>query len=120
MQPTTLILNVNSENPKALTAFYRDVVQLPREEGMGETAFKVADNAIFIIDGHDLVHGKAKEPPRFLVNFMVDDLSTEQARLEAAGVACHRVMGREPWGGVISTFIDPDGNYFQLMEYIQE
>lgn len=28
-----------------------------------------------------------------------------------------RTAGREPWGGVISTFADADGNYCQLIEF---
>ena len=46
-----------------------------------------------------------------------NDLAAEHARLDAAGVPVHRKMGREEWGGVISTFEDPDGHYFQRMEF---
>lgn len=117
MQSNQLILNVNSENPDALANFYRDVVQLPPIPDMGPSAFNAGGSAAFIIDGHSDVRGKAKEPPRVLINFMVDDLAAEQARLEAAGVPCIRNAGREEWGGLISTFVDPDGNYMQLIEY---
>lgn len=72
---------------------------------------------MFIIDGHSEVSGRNSDPPRFLVNFFVDDLAAEQARLEQAGVEFIRTAGKEPWGGVISTFVDPDGNYGQIIEY---
>ena len=52
-----------------------------------------------------------------LLNFMVDDLAAEQKRLEAQGVKFIRTAGKEYWGGVISTFVDPDGNYPQLIEF---
>jgi predicted enzyme related to lactoylglutathione lyase len=52
-----------------------------------------------------------------LLDFFVDDLAAEQKRLEAAGVKFIRTAGKEPWGGVISTFLDPDGNYCQLIEF---
>ncbi|MCZ2108102.1 MAG: VOC family protein [Dehalococcoidia bacterium] len=117
METQTLILNVNSENPAALISFYRDVVGLTPEPGVGDGGFKIADTGLLIIDGHDDVKGKTQEAPRYLIDFVVNDIATEQARLEAAGVACHRVMGREPWGGIISTFSDPDGNYFQLIQH---
>jgi predicted enzyme related to lactoylglutathione lyase len=55
-----------------------------------------------------------------LVNFFVDDLQAEQSRLEGQGVRFIRTAGREEWGGVISTFLDPDGNYCQLIEYRPE
>jgi predicted enzyme related to lactoylglutathione lyase len=119
MQVQGFIFNLTSEQPERLTAFYRDVVQLPPAEGMGETAFN-AGGATFIIDGHSETKGSAKEPQRDLINFMVDDIATEEQRLRAQGVPCLRSQGREYWGGVISTFTDPDGNYFQLIEYKPE
>ena len=72
------------------------------------------------IDSHSEVHGKAQEPQRVLINFFVDDLSAEQARLEDAGVEFIRKAGKEYWGAVISTFVDPDGNYGQLIEFKPE
>jgi predicted enzyme related to lactoylglutathione lyase len=112
----SLIINITSENPQALFAFYRDVVGLPERHDMGENAVTLAGAAL-AFDGHSELSGKAKEPYRYLFNYNVDDLASEEARLTAAGVPCIRSQGREYWGGVISTFVDPDGNYFQLMEY---
>ena len=34
-----------------------------------------------------------------------------------AGAKVIRDRGKEYWGGIISTFEDPDGNYFQLIEF---
>lgn len=50
----------------------------------------------------------------------VADLQSEQARLEKSGVKFIRNAEREYWGGVISTFLDPDGNYCQLIEFKPE
>lgn len=116
MEVSQLILNVTSEDPGRLAAFYRDLVQLPPLEGMGENAFS-AGGTPFLIDGHSELHGPAKEPQRYLINFAVDQIAPEQERLERQGVTFIRKQGREPWGGVISTFLDPDGNYVQLLEY---
>jgi predicted enzyme related to lactoylglutathione lyase len=116
MSVNQFIFNVNSENPERLHKFYRDVIGLTPNPDMGESAL-MAGSTPFLIDGHTGVKGAAKEPPRMLLNFMVDDLASEQKRLEAAGVKFIRTAGKEPWGGVISTFVDPDGNYAQLIEY---
>ncbi|HLG11735.1 MAG TPA: VOC family protein [Dehalococcoidia bacterium] len=116
MHVNQLILNVTSEDPERLGAFYRDVVKLEPNPQVGEHAF-LAAGATFIIDGHSETKGMAKEPQRVLINFMVDDIAAEQDRLEAQGVTFIRKQGREYWGGVISTFLDPDGNYAQLMEF---
>ena len=119
MAAESFLININSEQPERLFRFYADVVGLPRAEGMGETAL-MAGTTPFIIDGHSDVKGATKEPPRVLLNFMVGDLAAEQKRLEGQGVKFIRSAGKEYWGGVISTFVDPDGNYAQLIEYKPE
>jgi len=116
MEVTAFNVNVTSEQPERLATFYRDVVGLEVEEGMGDGAFKVA-GAHFLIDGHSETKGEAKEPQRALINFFVADLAAEQARLEGQGVQFIRTAGEEYWGGKISTFVDPDGNYAQLIEF---
>ncbi len=60
--------------------------------------------------------GPATDAIRYLIDFVVDDLDGEEARLEASGVKFVRSKGEEPWGGRISTFLAPDGNYCQLIE----
>lgn len=115
MQVNSLTIGLNSEQPERLTEFYRDVVGLPVDERSGCLA--VREGVHLCIDGHSEVSGPAQEPARVLINFFVGDLKAEQARLEAAGVPFIRKEGVEFWGGVISTFVDPDGNYCQLMEF---
>ena len=119
MAVTDFNLNVTSEHPEELTAFYRDVVGLEVNSEMGDGAFNVG-GAHFLIDGHSETKGRNPQPQRTLINFIVDDLAAEQARMEAAGVEFIRTAGQEFWGGVISTFVDPDGNYAQLIEFRPE
>ena len=116
MKVNQLVINVTSEHPDRLASFYRDVVGLAPNTEIGGGAFDVGGTA-FMIDGHSETKGSTKEPQRVLVNLFVDDLGTEQERLEGHGVKFIRSAGREEWGGVISTFLDPDGNYCQLIEY---
>lgn len=117
MKPTSFIVNITSEAPDKLIAFYRDVVGLPPNPNIGEAAFEVVPGVSFIVDGHSETKGKTKEPQRVLIDFFVDDLAAEQARLKLKGVKFVREEGKEQWGGVISTFLDPDGNYCQLIQY---
>ena len=119
MKVNSFILNVTSEDPGRLVTFYRDTVGLAPNPQIGEAAFD-AGGTPFLIDGHSETKGGTKEPQRMLINFFVDDLKAEQGRLEQQGVTFIRTAGREEWGGVISTFLDPDGNYCQLIEYKPE
>src|SRR5438093_13719613 len=107
-------VNVCSEHPKRLIEFYADVVGLPRLPAISAGAFK-AGGAALLVDWHGEVIGKANEPQRVLLSFSVSDVVGEQARLEAAGVEFVRPATKEPWGGLVATFLDLDGNYCQLV-----
>jgi predicted enzyme related to lactoylglutathione lyase len=119
MKVENFFLNITSEDPERLHAFYRDVVGLTPNPEMGDHALDMG-GATLGIDGHSGTRGPAKEPQRYLGNLFVGDVAAEEARLEAAGVKFIRKQGREFWGGVISTFVDPDGNYMQIVEYRPE
>jgi predicted enzyme related to lactoylglutathione lyase len=121
MKVNSFVLNVTSEDAPRLSKLYKEVVALPPKPEIGEDfAFDIGGGSAFVIDGHSETRGGTKEPQRMLINFFVDDLQSEQSRLEHQGVKFIRSAGREEWGGVISTFIDPDGNYCQLIEYRPE
>jgi predicted enzyme related to lactoylglutathione lyase len=116
MDINSFSVNVTSGQAERLIDFYRDTVGLRPAPEFGPGAF-MAGETYFFVDGHSDVKGAAKEPARMLLNFNVADLAAEQRRLEDAGVKFIRTAGREEWGGTISTFTDPDGNYCQLIEY---
>ncbi len=108
-------LNLGSPEPERLIAFYRDTLGLIPAPEVSPGAFAVG-SGFLIVSGHSEVTGPATDAARCLINFVVDDLDAEQARLETGGVEFVRSKGEEPWGGRISTFLDPDGNYCQLIE----
>ncbi len=115
MKVNAFNVNVCSEDPERLIAFYENVVGLPRMPQL-PGAF-MAGTTGFLVDGHSETKGAAKEPQRVLLTFTVDDATAEHHRLEAAGVKFVRPPAREPWGGLVGTFLDIDGNYCQLVEY---
>src|SRR5690242_10536727 len=114
MKVNAFNVNVCSEQPERLIAFYADVVGLAPMPQVSPGAF-MAGTTGFLVDGHSETKGQAKEPQRVLLTFSVDDASAEQIRLEAAGVKFVRAATREPWGGLVATFEDLDGNYCQLV-----
>jgi predicted enzyme related to lactoylglutathione lyase len=117
MKPTSFLLNLTSEDRDRLMAFYRDTVGLPPQEGMEEFALQLPQGASLAFDGHSETHGRTKEPSRVLINLFVEDINESQAELEAKGVKFFRNKGVEYWGGIISSFEDPDGNYVQLIQF---
>ncbi len=115
MNVTEFFMNITSDRPNELFRFYRDVVALRAAPKYG-TAVRAA-SAIITFSHHSETRGGAKEPQRHFTSLKVEDISAEQARIEAQGVSFIRRKGHEHWGGIISTFLDPDGNYVQLLQY---
>jgi predicted enzyme related to lactoylglutathione lyase len=118
MQVDQFVVSVNSEQPEAMIAFYRDKVGLTVNPDFGTGAFMAgsADFIALIIEGHDAVKGATKEPQRTALNFFVGDVAAEQKRLEGLGVTFVRSAAEEPGFGIVATFADPDGNCCQLMQ----
>ena len=48
------------------------------------------------------------------IGFMTEDLDAALAALAAKGVSFTRPPAREPWGGYMAVFADPDGNTYYL------
>ncbi len=118
MQVNQFVVSINSEQPEAMIAFYRDKVGLTVNPGVGPGAFMAgsADFIALIIEGHEAVRGATKEPERAMLNFFVVDAVAEQKRLEGVGVKFVCSAAEEPGFGIVATFVDPDGNYCQLMQ----
>lgn len=116
MNVTGSFINITSDNVERLMEFYRETVGLTLQPEMGEHAFQFGGTTLSF-DGHSETGGPVKEPSRVIMSMFVDDLAAEQKALEAKGVKFSRTAGKEEWGGLISTFSDPDGNLMQLIEY---
>jgi predicted enzyme related to lactoylglutathione lyase len=115
MKVVDFTLNLTSEKPDDLAAFYADVVGLMHDDSKSGYSFLVG-GARLRITGHSETKGRADEPTRCLINLFVTDVEAELDRLRDQGVVVIRDATRESWGGLVSTLADPDGNYFQLIE----
>lgn len=113
---------VFSENPAELAEFYKKVLdKKPEMEMEGYTGFQVGVGWI-TIGPHDKVKGKSNNPERIMFNLETDDVRKEFARIkeiEGAGIIAEpygdEEKPMEEGGGLVATFADPDGNFFQLM-----
>ena len=120
MTPSHVFIQLASPNKERLFSFYRDTLQLPERENMGPDNFAIAPETTLAIVDHSEVTTGTREPARVIIDFWVEDIEAEQSRLEAQGIRFTRDKGLEFWGGVISTFTDPDGNTLQLIQYRPE
>ncbi|MCY3920324.1 MAG: VOC family protein [Chloroflexi bacterium] len=117
MRVHELTLMIGTNQPAALARFYGDVLGLPRRTRSHDPVFEVAGSYIRILD-HSGIHGPNGDPARMQLNLFVDDVRAEWRRLRAQGVAFVREPQAEPWGGLVATMTDPDGNYVQILEFM--
>lgn len=113
---------IGSANAKKLAEFYINVVGLKKgtvmenpdtgEEGYDLTAGKIG---VYILD-HSKIKGKSQQPARVMFNLEVDDIEKEVPRLKKAKVKVIADIYHIPGYGLIATFEDPDGNYFQFVQ----
>lgn len=114
---------LGSQNAKKLANFYAKTVGLilTNEYEMGENNEKGFEFAIkgstglYIMD-HSEVKGKNKNPERIILNFEVDDIEKEVKRLKRAKVKIKQDIYHIEGYGLIATFVDPDGNFFQFVQ----
>ncbi len=113
---------ISSENPKALAEFYINQVGMEKIEEFvmgddGETAYNLKLGSIGIgIMPHSEIHGHNTQPARIMLNLEVDDEEVEVNRLKEAGVKVIADTYHVEGYGLVTTFEDVDGNYFQLVQ----
>lgn len=111
-----------SENPKILADFYKDKVGLKltieAELGEGEDlfGFGFGKGATLYITKHQDVKGKNSQPERIILNLEVDNIEEDVKRLDGSGVKKIQDLYHVEGYGLIATYEDPDGNYFQLVQ----
>lgn len=99
---------------EAMAAFYEKVFDRPADMTDGGWHGWQVGKGFLTIGEHSEVEGKAKEPQRMILNFETTEVKEEFERIKELGAE----VIKEPYdmgGGLIATFADPDGNYFQLM-----
>lgn len=114
---------IGSTNAKKLAEFYRDTVGLSLTQsyemgGQGENGYAFtfkAGSGLYIMD-HSAVKGKSPQPDRMMVNLEVDDIETLVKKLKEAKVKIVKDLYHIQDYGLVATFEDPDGNYFQLVK----
>lgn len=101
-------------------AFYRDVLgRTPgfHDEGMGWAEFPLEGGAAIALERADPGDAEAVAlVGRFVgVSLAVDDIDATYDTLVARGVVFESPPEKQPWGGTLAHFKDPDGNIMTLL-----
>jgi len=110
-----------SPDPKALAAWYQDVLGLSLESyGAALLAYDTPGHPEAVVWSPFKADTNHFEPStrEFMVNFAVDDLGAMLAAIEAKGVA---VLGRQDESyGSFAWIMDPDGTKIELWQPAEE
>jgi catechol 2,3-dioxygenase-like lactoylglutathione lyase family enzyme len=108
---------VVSKDPKALAAWYRDVLGVSLEKWGGATFPSDAPGHPPVVTWNAFPEGESYLAPSkrdFMLDFAVDDLDAFLARLKAKGVT---ILGREDSDhGKFAWLMDPDGAKIELWQ----
>jgi len=109
---------VRSTDPKALAAWYRDVLGMPVESWGGALLRYDAPGHPDVIVWNAFSQGTdyfAPSTREFMLNFAVDDLDAFLARIKAKGVAVLKRDDSDPHGS-FAWIMDPDGTKIELYQ----
>jgi catechol 2,3-dioxygenase-like lactoylglutathione lyase family enzyme len=109
---------VKSKDPKALAAWYRDVLGIPLEDFGGATLrYDAPGHPPLVVWNSFKQDSKYMAPStrEFMINFAVDDLDAFLARLATKGVSVIKRDDSDP-SGKFAWILDPDGTKIELWE----
>lgn len=109
---------VTSKNPKALLAWYRDVLGMTLEPWGGVIFRRDATKAPSPVTWNTFKGGETYLAPSrrdFMLNFTVDDLDSFVARLTAHHVTILKRDDSDP-NGKFAWILDPDGTKIELWQ----
>jgi predicted enzyme related to lactoylglutathione lyase len=107
-----------SKDPKALAAWYRDVMGLKIEDWGGATlSYDAPDHPPVVVWSafESKTEYMAPSTREFMVNFAVDDLGAFIGEIEKKGAAILKRSDDDP-SGKFAWLLDPDGTKIELWE----
>lgn len=111
-------INLHVRDVEREVAFFRDVVGLELQFSDASFHFARFDGGSigFAVAGGGEAAGPGEPGPDRLsgVGFVVDDVDAAYAEMQAKGARFTMAPSRQPWGGYMAMFADPEGNLFYL------
>lgn len=106
-------VNVSVSDLDRSVAFFSETLGLPlkfADPDFGYAAFDLEGAGFAVVRTDDA----ALLGRHTGIGFLVDDLDSAHAQLRGKSVTFTRPPTREPWGGYMAVFADPDGNTYYL------
>jgi len=98
---------IGTENPQRLKDYYTKLFGKPTWDDGSYFSWQLG-TGVLTVGSHDQVKGQNREPGRILWNIETAGATVVKEPYDPA-------EGTEASGMLITTFSDPDNNYFQLM-----
>ena len=109
---------LKAKDPKALAAWYRDVLGMPVQSWGGAVLRHDASKAVSAQAWNPFPASTdyfAPSTQEFMINYTVDDMDALVARLHAKGVAILKQDDSDPQGR-FTWIVDPEGNKIELWQ----
>ncbi len=101
---------------ESMRAFYVDGLGLrPRSDRPGFVNFELGDQRLTVAV-HSEIAGPNRDPLHVMVNLTTADADAAYSAAVVAGATPLRSPSPEPWGGLVATVRDPDGNVVQFLQ----
>ncbi len=119
MKLSLSVLRIFAKDWQACAAFYQDVLELPlefKDDRMGWAQFDAGGTSLAVerVSPGD-AEGEALSGRFVGASLLSPDIEATYQILSDRGVEFTSPPARQPWGGVLAHFKDPDGNVLTLL-----
>ena len=116
--PTIGYVNLGVLDFPRAVAFYRDTLGLAlkfSDEKFQYASFAAGGVSFAVVGGDEVKKSREGKPDYHTgIGFCVPDVDAAHRELAAKGVRFTMLPSKQPWGGYMAMFADPDGNVFYL------
>lgn len=106
------IVIATPDNDEAMSKFYTDILGFVKNEFGGYEKHGLT----LYFDRHSKAAKTNPEAFRHMLTLQVPDIKVVYADLKEKGLTFVREIESEDWGGQFATFVDPDGNFVQIVQ----
>ena len=118
MKPRIGYVNHHVHDFNGAVAFFRDVVGLPlqfSDDSYHYARFDAGGISFAVASGPEASRPAEPGPDRLSgIGFVVEDVDAACREMKSRGARFTMEPSKQPWGGYMAMFADPEGNVFYL------